>query len=140
MYLVGYNVLICAVLVPLLYWEAHRGTPLVKAAVLTLELDLDQQLAVVYVFLCVFLLPVMLAGLEWSVSVLERVWPTSQAMNSHDHSSFTTTPQLMLTLPCCLSISSSGALQETCPDTSMRCAGERKFARCATRRENCYLT
>ena len=102
MYLVGYNVLICAVLVPLLYLEVHFGIPLIKAAVLALELELDQQLAVVYVFLCVFLLPVMLAGLKWSVSVLERVWPTSQADELsrpqfiHDHASVDVDTSLML--------------------------------------------
>ena len=102
MYLVGYNVLVCAVLVPLLYCEVHFGIPLIKAAVLALELDLAQQLAVVYVFLCVFLLPVMLAGLEWSVSVLERVWPTSQADELsrpqfiHDHASVDVDTSLML--------------------------------------------
>ena len=93
MYLVGYNVLVCAVLVPLLYVEVHFGVPLIKASALALELDLDQQLAAVYVFLCVFLLPVMLAGLKWSVSVLERLWPTSPADELsrpqfiHDHAS-----------------------------------------------------
>ena len=79
MYLVGYNVLICAVLVPLLYVEIHSDLPLVKTLALALELDLDQQLAAVYVFLCVFLLPAMLAGLGWSASVLERLWPPSPA-------------------------------------------------------------
>ena len=93
MYLVGYNVLICAVLVPLLYFEIHSGVPLVKAAALSLGLDLDQQLAAVYVFLSVFLLPVMLAGLGWSAVVLERLWPTSAAdalarpQYIHDHAS-----------------------------------------------------
>ena len=72
-YLVGYNTLTCAVLVPLLYCEIHFGIPLVKAAVLALDLEVDQQLAAIYVFLNVFLLPVMLPGLEWSVSVLERL-------------------------------------------------------------------
>ena len=102
MYLVGYNALICAVLVPLLYLEVHVGIPLVKAAVLTLGLDLDQQLAAVYVFLCVFLLPVMLVGLEWSVSVLERIWPTSPADELtrphfiHDHATVDAGTALML--------------------------------------------
>ena len=91
MYLVGYNVLICAVLVPVLYFEVHSGVPLVKASALALELD--QQLAAVYVFLCVFLLPVMLGGLKWTGSVLERRWPTSPADELarprfiHDHAS-----------------------------------------------------
>ena len=93
MYLVGYNVLICAVLVPLLYFEIHSGVPLVKASALSLGLGLDQQLAAVYVFLCLFLLPVMLAGLGWSASVLERLWPSSPAdalarpQYIHDHAS-----------------------------------------------------
>ena len=93
MYLVGYNVLICAVLVPLLYFENHFGVPLVKASALALGLDPDQQLAAVYVFVCVFLLPVMLAGLGWSASVLERLWPSSpadtlaQPQFIHDHAS-----------------------------------------------------
>ena len=102
MYLVGYNVLTCAVLVPLLYCEVHFGVPLIKASALALKLDLDQQLAAVYVFLCVFLLPVMLAGLEWSVSVLERLWPTSSADELsrpqfiHDHASVDVDTSLML--------------------------------------------
>ena len=93
MYLVGYNVLICAVLVPLLYIENHFGVPLVKASALALGLEPDQQLAAVYVFVCVFLLPVMLAGLGWSASVLERLWPSSPAdalahpKFIHDHAS-----------------------------------------------------
>ena len=77
MYLVGYNMLVCAVLVPLLYVEIHLGVPLVKALALSLDLGLEQQLAAVYVFLCVFPLPVMLAGLGWSTSALERLWPAS---------------------------------------------------------------
>ena len=93
MYLVGYNVLICAVLVPLLYFENHFAIPLVKASALALGLKPDQQLAAVYVFVCVFLLPVMLAGLGWSASVLERLWPSSPADTLahpqfiHDHAS-----------------------------------------------------
>ena len=93
MYLVGYNVLICSVLVPLLYFEIHFGVPLVKESILALGLELDQQLAAIYVFLCVFLLPMMLAGLGWSASVLERLWPTSTAdalarpQFMHDHAS-----------------------------------------------------
>ena len=93
MYVVGYNVLICAVLVPLLYCEVHFGVPLIKASALALDLGLEQQLAAVYVFLCLFLLPVMLAGLKWSGSVLERLWPTSPADELarprfiHDHAS-----------------------------------------------------
>ena len=102
MYLVGYNLLICGVLVPLLYVETHFGVPLVKASALALELALDQQLAAVYVFLCVFLLPMMLAGLGWSASMLERLWPTSTAdvlsrpRFIHDHASVDVETSLVL--------------------------------------------
>ena len=78
MYMVWYDVLICAVLVPLLYCELYLDIPLVKAWVLAVDVDLDQQLALVYVFLCVFLVPGMLASLGWSARVLDRVWPASQ--------------------------------------------------------------
>ena len=93
MYLVGYNVLICAVLVPLLYFETRFDIPLVKSLVFSVGVDLDQQLAIVYVFLSVFLAPLMLVGLGWSARVLERLWPASQADELsqpkfiHDHAS-----------------------------------------------------
>ena len=93
MYLVGYNVLLCAVLVPLLYVEIRFDIPLVKALFFSVDLDLDQQLALVYVFLGVFLAPLMLAALGWSARVLDRLWPTSQVDELsqtkfiHDHAS-----------------------------------------------------
>ena len=93
MYLVLYNVLICAVLVPMLFLELHSGIPLVKALVLAVDLELDRQLALVYVFLGVFLLPVMLASVGSWVRVLERLWPVSQSDELsrprfiHDHAS-----------------------------------------------------
>ena len=102
MYLVGYNVLKCAVLVPLLYCEIHFDIPLVKASVLAFDLDLDQQLALVYVFMGLFLLPVMLPGLKWSASILERLWPTSHADELsrprfiHDHASVDVDTSLVL--------------------------------------------
>ena len=93
MYLVLYNVLICAVLVPMLLLELHSGIPLVKALVFAVDLELDRQLALVYVFLGVFLLPVMLASVGSWVRVLERLWPVSQSDEFsrprfiHDHAS-----------------------------------------------------
>lgn len=102
MYLVFYNVLICAVLVPLLYCELHFDVPLMKALVLAIELDLDQQLALVYLLLSVLPLPVMLAGLGWSVSVLDRLWPNtqidelSQPKFIHDHASVDVATSLVL--------------------------------------------
>lgn len=79
MYLVGYSILVCAVLVPLLYCEILFDIPLVKALVLSVDLDLEQQLALVYVLAGVILVPVMLAGLDWSVRMLESMWPADQA-------------------------------------------------------------
>ena len=102
MYIVAYNVLICAVLVPLLYIEIHFGVPMVKALIFSLGVDLDQQLASVYVFLCVFLAPLMLVGLEWSARVLDRLWPASQADELsqpkfiHDHATVDVDSSLVL--------------------------------------------
>lgn len=73
MYLVLYNVLVCAVLVPMLFPELHSGVPLVKAPVFAVDLELDRQMALVYVFLGVFPLPVVLAGVGSWVRVLERL-------------------------------------------------------------------
>ena len=102
MYLVGYNWLLCAVLVPLLYVEIVFDVPLIKGWALALALELDQQLAAVYVFAGVFLLPVALAGLGWTASVLERLWPASPADSLacpqfiHDHASVDVETSVML--------------------------------------------
>lgn len=93
MYVVLFNVLICAIVVPLFYLELHFGIPFMKASILAFELELAQQLALVYVFVSVLPLPLMLAGLDPSVSVLERLWPRSRADELsqpkfiHDHAS-----------------------------------------------------
>ena len=93
MYMVLYDVLVCVVLVPLLYCELHFDIPLMKALILNVDLDVDQQLALVYVLISVLPLPVLLAGLGWSASLLERRWPSSQAdalskpTFIHDHAS-----------------------------------------------------
>ena len=102
MYLVFYNVLRCAIVVPLFYLELYFDIPLMKALVLGLDLDLDRQLALVYVFLNVFPLPLMLAGLGISVSILDRLWPSSQIDELsqprfiHDHASVDVDTSLML--------------------------------------------
>ena len=77
MYMVLYDALACGVLVPLLYCELQFEIPLMKALVLAVDLDMDQQLALVYVLISVLPLPVMLVGLGWSASLLERLWPTT---------------------------------------------------------------
>ena len=121
MYMVFLNILKCAVLVPLFYVELHFDIPLMKALVLAIDLDLDQQLALVYVFLAVFPLPsadyrlgrprrlsrprfilTPRAGLEVSVSTLDRLWPASPADELsrprfiHDHASVDVETSLML--------------------------------------------
>ena len=102
MYMVLYNVLICLVVVPLLYCELHFDIPLMKSLAFAVELDLDQQLALVFILLGVFPLPVLLACLEGSVSILERLWPTtqvdelSQSKFIHDHASVDVDSSLML--------------------------------------------
>ena len=102
MYIVSYNVLRCAIVVPLFFLELYFDIPLMKALVLALDLDLDRQLAFVYVFLNVLPLPLMLAGLGISVSILDRLWPSSQIDELsrprfiHDHASVDVETSLML--------------------------------------------
>ena len=78
MYMVLYNVLVCAVLVPMFYCELYLDIPLMKALVLAVDLHLDQQLALVFILLAVLPVPLMLAGLVLSVRILEKLWPASQ--------------------------------------------------------------
>lgn len=91
MYQVIYCVLLCAVLVPLLYVELYFDVPLMKALVLSFDLDLDQQLALVFIFLVLFTAPFMLAAMGPSARIFERLWPATAAEELsrtkfiHDH-------------------------------------------------------
>ena len=102
MYMVCFNVLICAVAVPLLLAEIYLDVPSMKALIFATGLDLDQQLALVYVVISVALLPVLLAGLEVSRRILERFWPVSEIDEMsrtqfiHDHASVDVETSLML--------------------------------------------
>ena len=102
MYFVTYNVMICAVVVPLLYVEIHLGVPLIKAWMYSIDLGFAQQLALVYALLCVVLLPAMLACIGWSATALNRLWPASQADELsrpkflHDHASIDVDTSLVL--------------------------------------------
>ena len=78
MYLVGLNVLVCAVLIPLLYAEIHLGIPAMKAVVIATGLEPARQLALVYLILAVLPVPLMLFGLKASARILERLWPISE--------------------------------------------------------------
>ena len=77
MYMVIANLLICAVVVPLLYLEIHLGIPSMKAVIDATGLELPQRLALVYVITCVAPAPFMLAALSVSTRMLERLWPES---------------------------------------------------------------
>lgn len=93
MYMVLYDVLTFVVLVPLLYFELYFEMPLMKALLLAIGLDLEQSLALFYILLSVLPLPLLLASLDRSASVLERLWPSSKAdalskpRFLHDHAS-----------------------------------------------------
>ena len=78
MYLVIYNVLLCAVLIPLLYAEIYLDVPSIKALIFATGFDLPQQLAFVYLIVSVVPVPIMLVGLGVSGRVLERLWPVSE--------------------------------------------------------------
>ena len=77
MYTLLYNVWICALLLPLLYVELHLDIPLLKAFVLSLNAELDQQLAVLFVLIAFVPLPFLLMAVRLSITVLERLWPPS---------------------------------------------------------------
>jgi len=93
MYMVLYDVLSFVVLVPLFYCELHFEIPLMKALLLAIGLGMEQNLALFYILLSVLPLPLLLASLDRSASVLERLWPSSQTDSLsrprfiHDHAS-----------------------------------------------------
>lgn len=102
MYMVLYNVLICVVLAPLFLVELHFDVALMKALVLSFDLDLAQQLALVFMSLSILPLPLMLAGLGLSLSVLDKLWPVTQVdalarpKFIHDHPSVDVETSLLL--------------------------------------------
>lgn len=93
MYLVYLNVVICAVTVPLFYAELYLDIPSVKALVLSLALDLDQQLALVYIIAALGVIPVLFSVLGPTARGFEKLWPVSpidelsKAQFIYDHAS-----------------------------------------------------
>ena len=73
----------------MLYCEVYLDVPLMKALVFATNLSLEQQLALVFFLFTVFPLPPMLGALDWSVSILERIWPTSPTRSLSRDSSTT---------------------------------------------------
>ena len=78
MYVVVFNILLCAVVTPLLYVENYVGIPSIKAVIEATGFDLPQRLALVYVITCVVPVPLMLAVLGPSTRILEKLWPESE--------------------------------------------------------------
>ena len=79
MYTVLDNAVTCLVFVPLLLVEVYFDIPLVRALVLSVDLGLQQQLALVYVLTCVAPAPLMLVALGLIARLLERLWPATEA-------------------------------------------------------------
>ena len=77
MYLVYLNVVICAVMIPLFYAELYFGVPAVKALVLALPFELEQQLAFVYLIGSLALVPLLFLLLGPTARLFERFWPVS---------------------------------------------------------------
>ncbi len=78
MYLVIFNALICAVVIPLLYAEIYFGVPAIKAVVDVTGFDLAQRLALVYVITAIVPVPIMLSVLGPSTRILEKLWPQTE--------------------------------------------------------------
>lgn len=102
MYVIIYNMVTCATVVTMLYIEIYLGVPLIKAMMSSTGLDLGRQLSLVYIFICIFLIPVMLVLLNWSAVQLDRIWPASQTDELsrprfiHDHASVDVDTSLLL--------------------------------------------
>ena len=102
MYLVTFNGLICAVVIPLLYVEIYFDVPSIKAVIDATGFDLPQRLALVYVITAVVPVPIMLAVLGPSTRILEKLWPESEidelsrAQFIHGHATVDIETSLML--------------------------------------------
>ncbi len=77
MYLVYLNVAICAITIPLFYAELYLGIPSVKALAMSLDLDLEQQLAVVYFITNSAIVPILFVLLRPTARLFEKLWPAS---------------------------------------------------------------
>ena len=92
MYMILFNIVFCAVMVPLLYVELYFGVPLMKAAVLSFDVPLERQLAFIAVFSDPLWLPVTMSTLRPCGRLLERWWPRTKLEEqssmkfAHDHS------------------------------------------------------
>ena len=72
-----FNVIGCAILVPLFYLEVYGGVPLVKSLVVWLAPQTDVQLAWVYLLFGLVAATLLLIALNPVTSLLERMFPTT---------------------------------------------------------------
>ena len=79
MYQVLYNCVLNAIFVPLLCIEAYWGVPLLKAAVLSIDLPLAQVLAIFLILFEVTTSLFQLLFLGLAERLVERWWPTTEA-------------------------------------------------------------
>ena len=72
-----FNVCICIPLLLLFYVELYSDIPMLKALILEFDADLDLKLGVFYVITNIIPVPFLLVALRPSITILERLRPTS---------------------------------------------------------------
>ncbi|MDE0128569.1 MAG: Na/Pi symporter [Gammaproteobacteria bacterium] len=77
MYMVLYDILTSAVLVPLLYVELHLGVPLAMALLERLPFAEEINLAIFYILISLLALPLLLGSIDLCAAALKRRWPSS---------------------------------------------------------------
>lgn len=77
MYMVLYDVLTSAMLVPLLYVELRFGVPLAMALLERLPFAAEINLAIFYIMTSLFALPLLLGSVNLCAVALKRRWPSS---------------------------------------------------------------
>ena len=89
MYMVLYDVLTSAVLVPLLYVELHLGVPLVVALLERLPFAAEMNLAVFYILTSLLALPLLLGTVELCAAHWSAGGPAPCLTPFPGHASFT---------------------------------------------------
>ena len=96
------NTLMCTIFIPMLFIETHLGIPLLKAAVLAINVSLAEQIGIFVVLLNVIFNPLLLLALNPIVRLYERLWPPtsmekmSETRYIHDHAYENSDTALML--------------------------------------------
>ena len=79
MFQVLYNVLTCAIFIPIFYLELLADVPLLKAVVLAIDLDLDKQMALMLLLIAVLAPVPFVLFLTVTVRLLSLLWPATTA-------------------------------------------------------------